>query len=445
MFDQVVTARKSLEQAARSFDAGTLSGPDAVSTLEALGVVRRLVDGLIAKTAKRVDDTAAHTRRGDRSAAELCARLVGIGPGEARRAIDTATRLEALPTTDAAVRAGTLAAPAVEVITGAAGADPTVERELLAAARQGMVPLRDTAVAVRARREDETSRRARHCRARFHRLWTNHDGMVEGHYQVPPEEGAALKARLELETRRIFRAHRRTGDHEPMDAYAADALLHTVTGHTTTDTTAGNGTTGDGTTGEQPTGDELARNELVGNELSGPEPAGNEPSGTGNQSGKQRGKPGGAASGIAGVAVHVVIDHSALQRGSAAPGETCEIPGVGPVNVEWVRSLLGDAFVTAIIKRGKDITTVAHLGRHIPAEIRTALIVAGRECIVEGCTARAYLEIDHSQVDHAAGGPTAYWNLDWECSIHHKRKTQGWTLGPPDPITGKRKLHPPAA
>ena len=42
-----------------------------------------------------------------------------------------------------------------------------------------------------------------------------------------------------------------------------------------------------------------------------------------------------------------------MVRGNALPGETCEIPGVGPVNVEWVRSLLGDAFLTAVIKKGR--------------------------------------------------------------------------------------------
>jgi hypothetical protein len=44
--------------------------------------------------------------------------------------------------------------------------------------------------------------------------------------------------------------------------------------------------------------------------------------------------------------------------------------------------MLGDAFVTAVIKKGRDITTVAHFGRHIPAHLRTAMIVGGRECVI---------------------------------------------------------------
>jgi len=103
-------------------------------------------------------------------------------------------------------------------------------------------------------------------------------------------------------------------------------------------------------------------------------------------------------------AVHVVIDHTALVRGRTADGETCEIPGVGPVDVAWVREILGSAFVTAIVTKGKDIRTVAHLGRHIPAEIQTALSVSGREC--DCCDHRGYLERDHT-IGVAEGGPTA--------------------------------------
>ena len=73
------------------------------------------------------------------------------------------------------------------------------------------------------------------------------------------------------------------------------------------------------------------------------------------------------------------------------------------------------------------------------------LIVSGRECSIEGCTGREYLERDHCEIDHADQGPTAFWNLAWLCSIHHERKSSGWILGPPDPETGKRRLDPPGS
>ena len=83
------------------------------------------------------------------------------------------------------------------------------------------------------------------------------------------------------------------------------------------------------------------------------------------------------------------------------------------------------------MKKGKDITTVAHFGRHIPAELRTAMMVSGRECSIDGCTGREYLELDHCEIDYANDGPTACWNLAWLCSIHHKRKTRAGTSARP--------------
>ena len=114
-----------------------VSGHDAIDLLDRARVVqRRLIDGLIAKATKRIDDTAAHTYGTDRSAAELCARVVGVGSGEAKRAIETAKKLQSLPATDEAVRAGKLSSRQADMIATAAADDPSVERSLLKAASQ---------------------------------------------------------------------------------------------------------------------------------------------------------------------------------------------------------------------------------------------------------------------------------------------------------------------
>ena len=381
--DDLLAIQSASERVARDFDP-RCSGQEAIDIVTVVGRVTRLMDGVLGRAAKRVEDTTAYTYTGDRSASELCVRLVGGGSGEAKRAIETAARLESLPATAAAVQAGTLSAQASGLIATAAVDDPSVERELLKAATQGMPKLRDKCVAVRAAREDQTARSARQKRLQSYRSWINSDGMKEGHFLLIPEIGAAVDAVIEAGTRRRFREARSDGVRASQESYAADALAEAVLG----------------------------------------EPA--------------------AAKSV-GHTMHVIIDHEALVRGETLPGETCEIPGTGPVNVAWVRSLLSEAFVTAIVKKGKDITTVAHLGRHIPAELRTAMIVSGRECSIDGCTGREYLELDHCEVDHAKGGPTARWNLTWMCSIHHTRKTQGWILGPPDPDTGKRRLDPPGS
>src|SRR5262249_26490021 len=156
--------------------------------------------------------------------------------------------------------------------------------------------------------------------ARCLRMWTAGDGMVEGHFRLTPEVGGRVKAAIDSEVQRIFRSRRKHGSRESHEAYAADALV-----------------------------------ELLDD----------------------------APSPKVGTTVHVVIDHGALVRGAALRCERCEIPGVGPVNVDWVRRVLGEAFVTAIVKKGRDITTVAHFGRHIPAHLRTAMIAGGRECTAE--------------------------------------------------------------
>jgi hypothetical protein len=261
--------------------------------------------------------------------------------------------------------------------------------------------LRDKCIEVRADREDQAARSKRQRAARSFTMWPTVDGMVEGHFKVTPEVGGAIKSVIDDGTRRKFREARSDGARESQDAYAADAFAAAILGEpVTTDKTT--------------TGTDTPKSETK--QKTTPRPT---------------------------FTTHIVLDHEALVRGNALPGETCEIPGVGPVNVEWVRSLLGDAFLTVAIKKGKDITTVAHLGRHVIAEVQTALIVSGRECSIEGCTGREYLERDHSEIDFAADGPTAFWNLIWMCSIHHDRKTSGWILGPPDPVTGKRKLSAP--
>jgi hypothetical protein len=68
--------------------------------------------------------------------------------------------------------------------------------------------------------------------------------------------------------------------------------------------------------------------------------------------------------------------------------------------------------------------------------------VSGRECDIDGCHHRGYLERDHTR-DNARGGPTAFWNLRWLCYVHHRLKSGGWQLGPADPATRKRVLRPP--
>jgi 5-methylcytosine-specific restriction endonuclease McrA len=125
-------------------------------------------------------------------------------------------------------------------------------------------------------------------------------------------------------------------------------------------------------------------------------------------------------------------------------GETCEIPGVGPIPVGRARDyLLGGAFLKVLITKGVDIRSVCHYGRHIPAELLTAIEFRDHECAVAGCHRQLGLEIHHIE-DHARGGPTALFNLVSLCRHDHDLVThRGYALGHANQH-GKRKLIPPA-
>lgn len=130
--------------------------------------------------------------------------------------------------------------------------------------------------------------------------------------------------------------------------------------------------------------------------------------------------------------VRVLVDHSALVRGHTVAGETCEIEGVGPVPVATARALAADSILAAIVADGFDIKSISHLGRTIPARLRTALEKRDPVCVVPGCNNRRFLEIDHIR-GFAEGGPTCLDNLARLCGHHHYQKTYlGYRLlGPP--------------
>jgi hypothetical protein len=338
MFASLDTARSTLNSVALEFDATLLSPEAATRVLDQLGAIRRVVDGMIGQAARQMAEATVD------NSCSAAARLLGVPTGEVRTAVETATKLEALPDTAAAVRAGRLSAKEASLIADAATINPAEELHLLGAAKQGLVPLRDACVEARAAAEDPKQRHARQHRDRSFRSWTDGDGMWAGQFRYSPEIGAQLKAVIEQQTQRIFRDHKTGTDHESNDAYAADAVAGFI----------------------------LDRTDDA--------PDVSKPATT--------------------VTVHVMVGHETLRTGELVPGEVCEIPGVGPVDVNWVREQLGTAFLTAIIAKGKDILTVAHLGRHVPAEVMTALLVSGRECDAEGCNHRGYLERDHVH-DHA--------------------------------------------
>jgi hypothetical protein len=460
MFAQVPAARDALDASMASVDIDSYTGREAVLFVELLGEIRRFTDALMIRAARRVHESNAHHGSPDRSAAELCARLGGIEPGDAHRAIATANKLADHPEINNALNAGRLTNRQASVITAAAHLNPRATTELLTAASQGANALKRACSDARLEVESNDDRSTRQRSSRYLHMWTDDDGMVAGRFALPPEAGGPIKAIIDDVAQRRFRLN---AANDPIDAVTADALVALIIAATRSAAASppAQSTTSNRSVDDSDVVDDAARDrasDVAQSLFAVPDQQSTDDS---NQSHGDSASASPLAdvnvdnfdiskcdvSGVTGTrpTVHIVVDHEVLIRGSALAGERCEIPGVGPVNAMWVRGILGQAFVTAVIKRGIDITTVSHFGRHINAELRTALIVGGHECVVERCQARGYLEIDHQEIDHARHGPTALWNLGLVCPQHHDLKSRGWTLSPPNPATGKRRLQPPLA
>jgi HNH endonuclease len=125
----------------------------------------------------------------------------------------------------------------------------------------------------------------------------------------------------------------------------------------------------------------------------------------------------------------LVCNISAFRRGHTHPGEACHIIGAGPVPVSVAWDVADDAFIKAVLHDGVAIDTVAHYGRHINAELRTALGLGvppafdGAVCAEEGCDRRYHLQFDHRDpVAHL--GPTSLENLQPMCRRCHGEKTE---------------------
>jgi hypothetical protein len=149
--------------------------------------------------------------------------------------------------------------------------------------------------------------------------------------------------------------------------------------------------------------------------------------------------------------VTVLVDGIALKRGYPSGGEVCEIPGIGMVDVPWVRSLLDDAVVDVLVHDLHDIRAYGTLTRHQPRPVKVAVAARDRRCVVPGCRRMRRCQIDHRH-DHAKGGPTKTPNLELLCDKHHGDKTHRgarlertdseWHWYPPPPAPGQPEPPP---
>ena len=309
---------------------------------------------------------------------------------EAQAVVLLASQLQHLPVTQAALRNGTLSnAQAVEVARGAIVA-PNTETQLLNLARHATVrDLRDATSRVVAGATDEAERHRQVHKSRYLKWWVGEDGACNLKGKMTVANGALVKAALAPFEDSIFKQARKSGAHERPEAYAADALM--------------------------------ALCDKASHKASGSN------SGA-NATEKKSTRPN--------AVINIRVDIDALKRGHTEHGEICEIAGIGPIPVATATEYLGEAFLKLLVMDGTDIRTIAHMGRAIPAKLRTAVEERDRVCQVPTCDVTLGLEIDHIK-PFAEGGPASLENLVRLCKRHHLQKTHdGYRLEKIEVATG---------
>ncbi len=374
------TAAASFRQALAGLEPELVSGTDSAAFSDDLAATEKACAAARLLFSARAVACGAHKDRGFNDGAAWMARQVGGTTGQARQALETAAGLKDCPGTHKALLAGELSLLQVAEIVKTESETPGAEAELLKIARHSdLGQLRDKAREHRQANTDVGDLHRQQLRARHFRHWRDSLGMVCFTGALPPETGVPFINRLELAAQRARRAVQQSGgERERFEAYAADALAAMATG-------------------EGPA--RSARADLV-----------------------------------------IVCDLFAWRRGHAHPGEVCQVIGGGPVPVELAHEIGKDAFLKAVLHDGVAIHTIKHLGRHFPAELRTALDLGpvpaftGAKC--GECGSRFGLEYDH--VNPVANkGETSLSNVQALCWDDHQAKTErdrrAGLLGPAPP------------
>ena len=370
MFDRLDQLTTELEACFASMEVDCFDAARAARLVSSGERVRRLGDAIRTIGVGQVERTNGWKGQGAKSISEWLATETDCARYEAQSVVVLAGQLQHLPVTQAALRSGTLSGTqAVEVARGAIVA-PNTETQLLNLAKHATVrDLRDASSRVVAAATDEAERHRQVHKSRYFKSWTDLDGSFNVKGRMTVANGARVMAALKPLQEEIFKQARKSGAHERPEAYAADALMALC---------------------------EKATNK--------------QPSETGTKSIRPN------------AVINIRVDIDALKRGHTEHGEICEIAGVGPIPVATATEYLGEAFLKLLVMDGTDIRTIAHMGRAIPAKLRSAVEERDRVCQVPTCDMTMGLEIDHI-VPFAEGGAASLENLVRLCKRHHLLKT----------------------
>ena len=365
--------RTALEKWARNYEPRLLDGPAAARELRRVARMKAICASVETRLARRVEETNAWQRGGHKSAAHFVARETGTSIHQAVVTLQTGAHLDELPTVADAFASGRVTQAQVAEIAPAAAASPDHEGELVALAEdaRNQATLRDRCRRVQADAADALAQRNAVHAQRAVRTWTDAGGTWHLHANGTPDEGARIMARLNPATEAVFaeaRANRKPEDRESIEAYRFDALLRVA----------------------EHSGDERAHTKAH---------------------------------------LFVNVDAEKLTGGDTAAG-VCEIKGVGPVPVATAKELMGDALLTILVKKGVDVTTIAHDGtKSMPIAIRRAVLARDPECVVDVCSAPT-AEVHHVEW-RSDGGEHSVHNCRGLCRwCHDLVHYHGYTLEP---------------
>jgi hypothetical protein len=131
MFDRVRHIRKELEEELRKSDTDVLDPDYAAELLAEFTAITNLGEAGKALVSRRVANTGAWQKEGDRTAAHFIAKRTGDTVSSTITAIETAERLRDLSATEEAFRAGELSPVKAAAIAEAASVAPKAEKTLL--------------------------------------------------------------------------------------------------------------------------------------------------------------------------------------------------------------------------------------------------------------------------------------------------------------------------
>jgi len=338
MLGSIRELRRRVCAAAASFDASGLDGEGAASALREWASISHAADAAMALASARLASCGPPASAGARDACALVAKTTGVTAAHAKDAIARGTGLAQHAGTRAAATGGALS-PA----QGSAITDAVAETELLDEAQRSSVgELRLRCAEKKADNQDLAAIEQRIHARRCLRRWRDAEGAEHLHATGTKRDMALVDQALKRATDEVFKAARRDGLREPLDAYAFDALVAMCQRAI------------DGCAGATVRRRDPVRNLAV-----------------------------------------LRLDLEALVRGHVTPGEACEIAGLGPISVDTAREVLSESILELVLTDGVDVRNVTHLGRGPTTAQKVALLWERPVCARQGCGRRARLEYDH--------------------------------------------------